>query len=266
MDRCAIFVDAGYLLAEAGAICCGRKRRSSSATCNYLTLTAALAEYASTHSHLPVLRIYWYDGAPNAVPTTAHQLVGGLPRVKLRLGRLVGSKQKGVDSLVYRDLMTLAREKAMATAYLLSGDEDLKEGVVAAQDMGVRVILLGIPPEKGSNQSDVLIREADEHVVIESTFWLSHFSKLEATEAEERPKPGWVGAQFATAWVKRATTDECLRLHGQYPRIPEPLDAELLLDAEGKLGPLENEAELRNSLRAGFWSAFQHAAKTLKSH
>ena len=68
-----------------------------------------------------------------------------MPNVKLRLGRInAKNQQKGVDALIYRDLTTLARERAICDAFLLAGDEDLREGVKAAQDMGVRVTLIGI--------------------------------------------------------------------------------------------------------------------------
>ena len=145
MDRCAVFVDAGYLLAAGGDLCCGTTDRSE-VSCNYETLVDFLVRAVSDDARMPVLRVYWYDAAPNALPLTDHQEIAQLANVKLRLGRLTGGKQKGVDSLIIRDLMTLARERAIATAYLISGDEDIREGVVAAQDMGVRVVLLGIPP------------------------------------------------------------------------------------------------------------------------
>ena len=59
---------------------------------------------------MPVLRVYWYDAAPNGIPLADHLLIAQLANVKLRLGRLSGGKQKGVDSLIVRDLMTLARD------------------------------------------------------------------------------------------------------------------------------------------------------------
>jgi NYN domain-containing protein len=66
------------------------------------------------------------------------------------------------------DLITLARERAMSTAYLISGDEDIREGVAAAQQMGVRVVLVGIPGPWGDpHQADTLVREADECVVLD---------------------------------------------------------------------------------------------------
>jgi uncharacterized LabA/DUF88 family protein len=59
--------------------------------------------------------------------------------------------------------MTLARERAIAEAFLLSGDEDLREGVTAAQDQGVRVTVVGIQPvSQHHNQSRELIQEADQ--------------------------------------------------------------------------------------------------------
>jgi NYN domain len=129
---------------------------------------SAVAQIAATNCGLPVLRAYWYDGARDAIPTLEQLSVAELANVKLRLGRLSGRKQKGVDALVYRDLMTLARERAVATAFLLAGDEDLREGVVAAQDVGVRVVVLGIAPTgKRPNQSEALIRECDQWIVLQ---------------------------------------------------------------------------------------------------
>src|SRR3712207_9253694 len=42
------------------------------------------------------------------------------------------------------DLIILSEERAIATAYLLGGDEDLREGVAEAQERGVRVVLTEI--------------------------------------------------------------------------------------------------------------------------
>lgn len=62
--------------------------------------------------------------------------------------------------------MRLSQNSAIATAFLLSGDEDLREGVVEAQEMGVRVILVGTEPFSGENQADPLRREADDVIVL----------------------------------------------------------------------------------------------------
>lgn len=65
-----------------------------------------------------------------------------------------------MDSLIVTDMITLARNRAMASCVLLSGDEDIRVGVQQAQEYGVRVHILGIKPARGS-QSLSLLREAD---------------------------------------------------------------------------------------------------------
>ena len=189
MDKSAIFVDAGYLLAAGGRLTCGTTSRAAF-KCDYVGLTTKLASWVRAHNggQLTCLRTYWYDGATNAVPTPDHEQIGGLPYVKVRLGRLIRGEQKGVDALIYRDLMTLARERAISCAYLLSGDEDLREGVVAAQDMGVQVVLLGIPAST-TNQSAALIRESDEHVILPKEHWEEHFSPNAGNGNRDRGRP-----------------------------------------------------------------------------
>ncbi|HVY16952.1 MAG TPA: NYN domain-containing protein, partial [Rhodopila sp.] len=67
---------------------------------------------------------------------------------------------KGVDSLIVTDPVELARNRAMTDAVLVSGDEDVRIGVVLAQQFGVRVHLVGIHPAR-ANQSPSLRQEAD---------------------------------------------------------------------------------------------------------
>lgn len=65
-----------------------------------------------------------------------------------------------MDSLIVTDMISLARNRGMSDAVLLSGDEDIRVGVQMAQELGVRVHLLGISPSRGS-QSLLLLQEAD---------------------------------------------------------------------------------------------------------
>ena len=269
MDRSAIFVDAGYLLAAGGMLTCGTKSRAAF-KCDYPALTARLADWVEDHNggRLSCLRTYWYDGAVNAVPTPDHEQIGGLPYVKVRLGRIIKGEQKGVDALIYRDLMTLARERAIKCAYLLSGDEDLREGVVAAQDMGVQVVLLGVEGSR-SNQSAALIREADEHVVLPKGHWNEHFSTHTLKPAKPNATPTPASAQeagraFAIAWARKATGEDLDGLLDEEPRIPKELDAALLIEAEKTVGPLpETEQGLRRELRAAFWTGIKRAKDAL---
>jgi hypothetical protein len=184
--------------------------------------------------------------------------------VKVRLGRLIQGQQKGVDALIYRDLMTLARERAIARAYLLSGDEDLREGVVAAQDMGVQVILLGIPTSQRSNQSAALIREADEHVVLPKEHWARYFAKRGTTTplVEASTTDAQIaGRTFGLTWATEAEPSDVAALHDRHPRIPRDIDIALLVHAEKSLGPLHDRQDLKHEVRAGFWSAVEDVAR-----
>jgi uncharacterized LabA/DUF88 family protein len=264
MDRSALFIDAGYLLAEGGRTVCGSSARNAF-VCDYAAVTRELATLARGHSgDLDILRTYWYDGAPNGVPTNDHERIGALPYVKVRLGRVHSGQQKGVDALIYRDLMTLARERAIARAYLLSGDEDLREGVIAAQDMGVQVVLLGIPTSQRANQSAPLIRESDEHLVLDEDFWQPFFSTAPGPAPVASEDVGLAEAQaagraFATSWLSAAADSDRDALLGEAPRIPREIDAQLLATAEADVGALGGRQDLRREMRAGFWSAIREA-------
>jgi hypothetical protein len=210
--------------------------------------------------------MYCYDGAAGGVPTADHELIGGFPYVKVRLGRVIQGEQKGVDALIYRDLMTLARERAVACAYLISGDEDLREGVIAAQDMGVQVVLLGVPTRQRTNQSAALIREADEHVVLPKEFWEPHFElrqqardrATQASTSDAGPAQAQTaGRAFAVKWLENRTADDIAGLLEQFPRIPGELDMTLLVECEQTLGSLKDRQDLKHEVRGAFWSAIR---------
>jgi uncharacterized LabA/DUF88 family protein len=257
-------VDAGYLFAAGGELCCGTKAR------NRIQLDASeanrlLTDLATTRCQLPVLRTYWYDGARDGIPTASQQIVASLPNVKLRLGRLnAKNQQKGVDALIYRDLMTLAQQRAICEAFLLSGDEDLREGVRAAQDQGVRVTLIGIDPvSQDYNQSRDLVHEADEVVHLDKSQLATLLSPVKSaalpvlSEIGSPPAPdlGELGRAFARQWLGRATDTELASLKAQFPRIPKTLDVELLRSAEqALLTSLRGSDEQHRLLRRSFWS------------
>ncbi len=267
MDRFALFVDAGYLLAAGSVLRVGTPNRGA-IDCDYEALVRSLLEFVRGHSHVELLRVYWYDAAPDAVPTTDQIRVGNLPDVKLRLGRLIGGRQKGVDSLILRDLMTLGRERAIVTGYLLGGDEDLREGVVAAQDMGVRVVLMGVDTDY-TREAATLVREADEHVILPEERWQPFFSPrpvqeqllegvaqaVPAAEApatvEETRRFFEEGQVFGRESMGRLEARVIEGIRAQFPAIPPDLDAEMLRRAaHGTV--LDDDA--RKSLRRGFWS------------
>ncbi len=222
--------------------------------------------FVEHHSGLPLLRVYWYDAGRGGAPAKDHLEIAELPNVKLRLGRLVERhnrlEQKGVDSLIVRDLMTLARERAIATAYLFAGDEDLREGVAAAQDMGVRVVLVGVPGDE-ANQAVTLVQEADELILVEQKILADHL-RLAATEerggASDEELAAQLGRSFARACSESLTGEQLGALLTAYPRIPAEMDAQMLRDAARALGDLRDRFPLKRELRAAFWEGISEAA------
>jgi uncharacterized LabA/DUF88 family protein len=143
-SKSAIFVDAGFLLAVGGTQVAGTSLRSA-VIVDYKKLIQGVLNLAAEHSGLEVLRVYWYDASKDALFTDQHKKIGLLPDVKVRLGRIsFNGGQKGVDLKLGLDLVGIARHRAADIAYLMSGDDDLAEAVEEAQDLGMKVVLMGI--------------------------------------------------------------------------------------------------------------------------
>lgn len=267
MDRCAVFVDAGYLYAEGARLCCGTRSRSD-VTLDAAPVIGLLTEHATAETGVPVLRTYWYDGARNGIRTSEQHAIGMLADVKLRLGRINGQgQQKGVDALIYRDLITLAQQRAISDAVLLSGDEDLREGVRAAQDLGVRVVLVGIDCPGRRNQSEELVLEADRLHTLGADRLAPFFHRRPEPPAE----PAAAGpplrvaadaaARHAQEWLAGATVEERRALLDGRPVIPRELDGELLTAVEAAIGTTIRAHEgLRRRAREVFWGVVGGAA------
>jgi uncharacterized LabA/DUF88 family protein len=162
LDRTAVFVDAGYLFASGSRALSktGDKLLRSQLHLDHEAVLKLLTRLVAELTGLPLLRIYWYDGA-SVGPNAAHIALAYRPSLKLRLGQVDASgQQQGVDALLVADMVTLAKHHACAEALLLTGDDDLRPGVEQAQEHGVRVHLLGIPPAR-ENQAAALVQAAD---------------------------------------------------------------------------------------------------------
>lgn len=144
MDQQAIFIDAGFLLAVGGTQASGTSLRSATDV-DFEPLIEGILKRTEDFSGLPTLRTYWYDASRDALFTEQHKRIGMISGVKVRLGRMsVDGTQKGVDLKLGLDLVGVARNKAATTVFLLSGDDDLAEAVEAAQDFGIKVVLVGL--------------------------------------------------------------------------------------------------------------------------
>ena len=161
MDRCALFVDAGYVLAD-GAMAVHGTRHRDSVTWDYPGLVKFLSGLSRDRSGLPVLRCYWYEGVAEGRRTAEHDALADLPGLKLRLGRMRPGRRDGVETEMHRDLTTLARNGAISDAVVVSGEEELAEVIAEVQDLGIRVILVHITVDGTWTISRLLRQESDE--------------------------------------------------------------------------------------------------------
>ena len=277
MNRIAVFVDADYLFAQGSVVLAGRKLLRGDVDLKTDEAIGALEAFAKSVSDVPLLRIYWYDGT-SGEPTSQHNALAHAAGVKIRLGVVNRQgQQKGVDSLIVTDMIALARNRAISDAVLLSGDEDLRVGVQLAQELGVRVHLLGIQPSRGS-QSLLLLQEADT-----TREWrendIAPFLALRETalvavpeNADPQPQatggtrgpsaaPGTVAEQLnriAQEWARRVPDSEVDPLidSAETGLIPKTADAPLLAKSRTAIGR-DLTSDEKKTLRAGFVAALK---------
>ena len=165
MDRCALFVDAGYVLGD-GAMAVHGTRNRDSVSWNYAGILRVLSDVARDRTGLPLLRCYWYEATLEGRRTPEHDTLADLPGVKLRLGRMRPGRREGVESEVHRDLTTLARNRAISDALVVSAEEDLAQVISDVQDLGIRVTLVHIPVRGAWEAAPALRQECDDVVQI----------------------------------------------------------------------------------------------------
>ncbi|GHD97853.1 NYN domain-containing protein [Streptomyces alanosinicus] len=192
MDRCIVLVDAGYLLGAAASLLAGEPSRSR-ITVDHTALIQALRERAESETERPLLRIYWFDGAPDRVPQPEHRRLRVMPRVTVRLGALTRSDgrwaQKGVDAAMHAELTELARNRACSDVVLVTGDGDLLPGMMAAKEHGVAVHLWAVQAADGDyNQSEDLVAEADERRVLDRA-WITQAVRAKELTGVCAPPP-----------------------------------------------------------------------------
>ncbi|GAA3685477.1 hypothetical protein GCM10022224_057790 [Nonomuraea antimicrobica] len=163
MDRCALFVDAGYLLAD-GAMAVHGTRHREAVSWDYPGLLQLMTGLSRERTGLPLLRCYWYEATVEGRRTPEHDALADIPGLKLRLSRIRPGRREGVDAQVHRDLMTLARNNAICDAVVVSGDEDLAQVVCDAQDLGIRVSVIHIATDGGWAVARSLRQECDDLV------------------------------------------------------------------------------------------------------
>ncbi|MCX6520926.1 MAG: NYN domain-containing protein [Actinobacteria bacterium] len=279
MQRFAVFVDAGYLLAAGGWAVTGSPRRSDS-----IARSTALVAWLQARSQaaLPereLLRLYWYDAAPNRQATTDQLVIAELPDTKLRLGHLTSQgTQKGVDALLLSDLTTLSRERSIDTAILIAGDGDFAEAVNQSQQHGTRLLLWAIDTPQNT-VSPVLRHEADRVELIGSAELVEYFTaappKPVRVPEPVTPRPAAatndlpvyatlvtdealrIGRAFADRWSAQVTDGDRSAVMAGEPRVPGEIDYRLIrfaLEEANLSGDTRLAPDALRTIREGFWA------------
>lgn len=143
--RFSIHVDAGYLYAALATRETGSSYRGGIQV-DEKALIAELVAMAAADCKADPLRLLWYDAAKDSRPEPDQRRIGLLDGVRLRLGRINAfGEQKGDDLRLGLDMVSLGVNRAVEVACLLSGDDDLTEAVIEAQDLGLQVKLISVP-------------------------------------------------------------------------------------------------------------------------
>jgi hypothetical protein len=269
VDRVSIIVDAGYLFKQGAGAVFGKKLGRHEVHLDARTFVADLAAwFCSSHPGEELLRTYWYDGAVRGVPSTEQLDVAALPYVKMRLGRINSAgQQKGVDTLIIRDLMVLSHERSIQRAVVPSGDEDLREGIEYAQDRGVRVAVVGIDAGGDRSQSSELVREADEVLVLPTEILsktLVLAGSVVSVHSSNRPSgpPASLdnnsfvdhAVAFTRAWLAKAPSSVLASLIATQPVIPRDIDAQMLRFTAEQSGVRTIGDDARRAMRSGVLS------------
>ncbi len=165
MDRCALFVDASYVLAD-GAMAVHGTRRGESVSWDYEGLFHLLSSVARERTGLPLLRCYWYEATVDGRRTAEQDALADIPGIKLRVAKIRPGRREGVDTEIHRDLTTLARNNAISDALVISAEEDLAQVIADVQDLGMRVTLVHLAVDGNWTISRALRQESDDIIEI----------------------------------------------------------------------------------------------------
>ena len=200
MDRCALFVDAGYMLAD-GAMAVHGTRRRESVSWDYEGLVQLLGNLARDRTGLPLLRCYWYEATVEGRRTAEHDALADMPGIKLRLAKLRPGRREGVETEIHRDLTVLARNRAVSDAVMVSAEEDLAQVLPDVQDLGLRVTIVHVTADGNWTISRLLRQECDDIMELTSAHLRPYVELIPGAEparADEQYPAGALSARSAS--------------------------------------------------------------------
>ena len=186
MDRCALFVDASYALAN-GALAVHGTRNRDSVSWDYAGLLKLLGGLSRDRTGLPLLRCYWYDTAADGNRAAEHDTLADIPGVKLRVSKVRPNRKEGVEAEIRKDLTALARNRAVTDVIIVSAEEDLAPAIAEVQDLGIRTILLHIAADGDWAVSRMLRQECDDIIDISAGHLRPYVDLIQGAEPQLAP-------------------------------------------------------------------------------
>jgi hypothetical protein len=215
VDRCALFVDAGYMLAD-GAMAVHGTRRRESVSWDYEGLLQLLGNLARERTGLPLLRCYWYEATVEGRRTAEHDALADMPGIKLRLAKLRPGRREGVETEIHRDLTVLAGNRAVSDAVVVSAEEDLAQVVSDVQDLGMRVTIVHVTVDGNWTISRSLRQESDDIMELTSTHLRPFAELIPGAEPSSRTDEQYAAA----ALVRSASNGHSAGGVGSYQALP----------------------------------------------
>jgi NYN domain len=188
VDRCALFVDAGYVLAD-GAMAVHGTRRGESVSWDYEGLLQLMYSLARDRTGLPLLRCYWYEATVDGRRTAEQDALADVPGIKLRVAKIRPGRREGVETEIHRDLTTLARNNAISDALVVSAEEDLAQVIADVQDLGLRVTLVHIAVDGNWTISRALRQESDDIIEIGAEHLRPYVELIAGAEPSQADEP-----------------------------------------------------------------------------
>jgi uncharacterized LabA/DUF88 family protein len=215
VDRCALFVDAGYMLAD-GAMAVHGTRRRESVSWDYEGLVQLLGNLARDRTGRPLLRCYWYEATVEGRRTAEHDALADMPGIKLRLAKLRPGRREGVETEIHRDLTVLAGNHAISDAVVVSAEEDLAQVLSDVQDLGMRVTIVHVTVDGNWTISRSLRQECDDIMELTSAHLRPYVELIPGAEparADERYPAGALSARSVSNGHSNGST-------GSYRALP----------------------------------------------
>jgi hypothetical protein len=226
VDRCALFVDAGYALSD-GALAVHGTRHRDSVSWDYAGLVKLLAGLSRDRTGLPVLRCYWYEATVDSRRTPDHETLADIPGLKLRLGKVRPGRREGVETEIRRDLTALARNKAVSDVIIVSAEEDLSQVISDVQDQGVKVAIMHIAGDGDWTVSRSLRQECDDVIEISAGHLRPYVDLIQGAEPAPAAEESYPAASGSAAPQPAPVLAGGSPLYsapvsGEYPRMTQP--------------------------------------------